>query len=170
MSFWKNYIIIIYHLPLPFHFPNPSKITAYKSRSLSQKQKKFKNKQDWNTFRSLTTKYKENDLQDCKDLCSLNLLQCCVSNVMKCHEMTWMTWNDKKSHKTLSNILGIRHSTNRSLFLPATWAAQLLLSQYLYPSQWCKKKLDKWVRHFLSTKFVYLIKAPFGNSVKSRGI
>ena len=57
-------------------------------------------------------------------------------------------------------VLCIIHSTNRSLFLPATWAAQLLLSQYLYPSEWSKKSLDKWVWHILSTKLVYFIKAP----------
>ena len=50
---------------------------------------------------------------------------------------------------------------HRSLFFPATWAAQLLLSQCLPTWQSFKKGSHFWVGHFLSIGFVYFIKTPF---------
>ena len=44
---------------------------------------------------------------------------------------------------------------HRSLFSPATWAAQLLLSQCLPTWQSFQKGSSFWVRHFLSNDFVY---------------
>ena len=54
---------------------------------------------------------------------------------------------------------------HRSLLFPATWAAQLLLSQCLPTWQSFKKGSHFWVWHFLSIGFVYFVKPSFTASL-----
>ena len=68
--------------------------------------------------------------------------------------LTILFFSDKEKDKR-SYHLNCHCLNHRSLFSPATWAAQLLLSQCLPTWQSFQKGSSIWVRHFLSNDFVY---------------